>query len=182
MKKIFGITGEIASGKGTVAKYIVNEYQGSSHRFSTVLRDVLERLYLEQSRGNLQTLSTILRENYGEDTLARVIMEDVKNDKHEIIVVDGVRRLEDIKYLKELPGFKLIYVETDIERQYDRIVKRNENADDSQKTFEEFKKEHEQESELQIKDLKNYADYVINNDGEFKDLYKKIDEIMAAPR
>jgi dephospho-CoA kinase len=177
-KLILGLAGEIASGKGTISQYIENEYKGSSHRFSNMLRDILDRLYLPQSREDMQKLSTIMRENFGEDIMAKVMMEDVKKDEHEVIVVDGVRRLEDIKYLRELPGFNLVYIETDMERCYDRIIKRNENTDDHSKTFEEFQKEREQESESQIKDLRNYANFVVNNDGEFRDLYKQIDEML----
>lgn len=177
-KLILGIAGEIASGKGTVTNYIVNEYQAGAHRFSTMLRDILRRLYLEISRENLQNLSTILRQNFGEDTLSRAIAEDVKKDAREIVVIDGVRRLDDIKYLKKLPGFKLIYVEADIETRYERIIRRNENSNDQNKSFEEFSRENEQESEQQIKDLKNYADFVIDNNGEFKDLYKQVDKIV----
>lgn len=177
-KLIFGVAGEIASGKGTITRYIINEHKAGSYRFSDMLRDILKRLYLPHSRENMQKLSTAIRENYGEDVMAKVMMEDVKNDKHNIVVVEGVRRLADIKYLKELPGFKLIYCEAGMEKRYERIIRRDENPDDGKKTFDEFKKEHEQESELQIKDLKNYADFAIDNDGEFKDLYKQIDEII----
>ena len=95
------------------------------------------------------------------------------------MIVDGVRRMADITFLKELPHFKLIYAEADLQNRYERIVKRAENTDDTTKTFEDFKKDHELETELQIRDLKNYADYVVNNDGVYADLYKQIDDIIA---
>ena len=67
MKIILGLAGEMASGKGTVAKYAATKYGAKSWRFSTMLRDVLDRLLLEQSRDNLQNLSTVLRQNFGEE-------------------------------------------------------------------------------------------------------------------
>jgi len=177
-KLILGITGEMGSGKGTIAKHATTEHQASTRRFSTILRDLLDRVYVEQTRENISTISTILRKNFGEDILAKAMYHDTQNDEHDVVVVDGVRRLADISYLRELPHFKLIYVDADMEVRYERIVKRGENTDDTTKTFEQFKKDHELETELQIRDLKNYASYVINNDGTFADLYKQIDEII----
>lgn len=177
-KLILGIAGEMGSGKGTIAKHIVEEHKGSSHRFSTILRDILNRAYLEQSRDNMQTLSTILRKNFGEDLLAKSIYHDTKNDESDVVVVDGVRRMADILYLGEVPHFKLIYVDTDIKNRYERIVKRGENADDAKKSFSEFEQANQDESESQIRDLKNYANYVVDNNGTYVDLYKQIENII----
>jgi dephospho-CoA kinase len=173
-----GIAGEMGSGKGTVAKHVTQEHKGSAHRFSTILRDILDRVYLEQSRDNMQTLSTIMRKSFGEDLMAKGMYHDAQNDEHDVVVVDGVRRMSDITYLRELPHFKLVYVEADMEKRYERITKRGENTDDKTKTFEDFQKAHQDESEQQIKDLRSYADYIINNDGTFADLYKQIDDII----
>lgn len=178
MKIILGLAGEMASGKGTVAKYAAEKYSAKTRRFSTMLRDVLDRLSLEQSRDNMQKLSTILRQNFGEELFAQVMAEDAKKEEGEIVVIDGIRRLADIKYLKEIPQFKLAYLEADMQKRYERIVKRGENADDAKKTFDDFKKAHENESELQIKDLKGHADFLIDNNGSYEDLYGQVDKIL----
>jgi len=178
MKIILGLAGEMASGKGTVAKYATEKYSAKTRRFSTMLRDVLDRLSLEQSRDNMQKLSTILRQNFGEELFAQVMAEDVKKEQGEIIVIDGIRRLADIKYLKKISQFKLAYLEADMQKCYERITKRGENADDAKKTFDDFRKVHEDESELQIKDLKNRADFLIDNNGSYEELYKQVDEIL----
>jgi len=177
-KIILGISGEIASGKGTVAKYLVEKHGGSSHRFSTMLRDVAKRMYLEESRENLQKISTVFRENFDDNLLSMVIAKDVENDEHEIVAIDGVRRMADIAYLQKIPGFKLVYIDADMKKRFERIVSRGENSDDNSKTFEEFKKDHEREAELQIRDLKNQADFVVDNDGSFEELYRQVDNII----
>ena len=84
MKIILGLAGEISSGKGTITKYLTDKYGASSCRFSTMLRDILDRLYMEHSRENMQKLSTMLRQNFGEDVLAKVMSEDVKKDDNKI--------------------------------------------------------------------------------------------------
>jgi dephospho-CoA kinase len=177
-KIILGLAGEIASGKGTVAKYVIKKYGGNSHRFSTALRDVAKRMHLEENRENLQKISTVFRQNFYDDILSAVIAKDVEGDSHKFIVIDGVRRMADINCLKKIAGFKLVYIDTSIEKRFERIIKRGENSDDNQKTFEEFKKDHEREAELQIRDLKEKADFVVDNNGTLKDLYGQLDELV----
>ena len=178
MKIILGLAGEIAGGKGTVARHIEEKYKGVSYRFSTALRDVARRMGLEENRENLQKISTIFRENFNDDILSMVICRDVEKDAHQVIMIDGVRRMANIKYLKNLEGFKLVYIEASLDNRYQRITKRKENSDDGQKTFAEFKADNEREAESQIKDLKNYADFTVDNNGSFAELYQQVDKII----
>lgn len=143
-----------------------------------MLRDVLNRLYLDIKRTNMQTLSTALRQNFSEDILAKVITEDVKNDKSKIIIIDGVRRPADITYLKKLPGFKLVYVTAGLKTRYERLIKRGENKDDNNKTFEQFMNDHKAETELAIPELGKEANIKIDNNGGLEELYRQIDAII----
>lgn len=177
-KIILGLAAELAGGKGTAAKYVTEKYEGSSHRFSTMLRDALSRFYLEHSRENMQNLSTIIRKTYGEDTMAKVMFEDTRKDQHEVVAIDGVRRPADIQYLRQLPEFKLVYIDTSLENRYERIVKRGENPDDKDKTLGQFKKDQEGEADIQIRSLKAEADFVIDNNQDMNYLYRQIDEII----
>ncbi|MFA5886675.1 MAG: hypothetical protein WC863_02745 [Patescibacteria group bacterium] len=177
-KIILGFTGLIASGKEVSKKYLEEKYQASSHRFSTMLRDILNRLYLPITRKNLQELSYDLRTRFGSDTMARVIAEDVKNDPHEIVIVEGIRRIDDIIKLKNFPNFFLISIEAGTEIRHERLVKRNENIGDSTKTLEQFMTDGEQEAEKQIPAVMNQAPYQINNNGTLADLYRQLDQIM----
>ena len=180
-KIILGLTGEMVSGKGTVAKYICEKYgaNASSYRFSTILRDILNRVHVEQTRENLQRVSEVMRKNFGEDLMARAMALDVQKDTRQIVVIDGIRRLPDIKYLQELSEFKLVYLEADVEERYKRLIIRNENADDSTKTLEQFKSDLEAEAESQIRGLKKDANYVIDNNGSLDELYAQVDRIIS---
>lgn len=177
-KLILGICGEMGSGKGTIAQYLTGQKGGGSHRFSTMLRDVLDRLFIDQSRENIQNLSTMLRQTFGDDLMAKVMYHEASKDQHDIVVIDGVRRLSDIIFLQKLPEFKLIYVEAIIETRYTRISTRGENADDNTMTFEEFVKAHQAEPETQILDLKTHADIVLDNNGSLENLHTKLDQII----
>lgn len=177
-KIILGFTGLIACGKGTAAQYLKEKYAAETFRFSTMLRDVCSRLYMEHSRDNLSGISTVLREFFGQDLMAKVMAKDVENSQAELIVVDGIRRMDDVKYLRALPNFKLVSIESDMKTRYERLLNRGENSDDQNKTWEEFVTDHQLETELTILDTMKVADVVINNDGSLEDLHKQLDELV----
>ncbi len=173
-KIVIGLTGQIACGKGVIKKFLISEYQASDYRFSTILRDVLIRLHVEQSRENIQKMSTLLRQTFGEDILANVMSKDIKSDDHHFIVIDGIRRLADIKHLREVPGFFLVSVEASEELRHQRVVERNENPGDDKKTFADFIKDQNEESESEIPKTMAAADFIIDNNGSWDQLWDQI--------
>jgi dephospho-CoA kinase len=181
-KLILGFTGPIASGKEAAKKYIESKYGAVSFKFSNILRNILESIAVPNDRANIIALSTFLRQQYGEDILAKAIAKNVSESADDIIVVDGIRRLADIKYLQEVPGFVLIAIDAKPEIRHARSVSRNENAGDAEKNYEEFLADHQKETELTIPEVMSKADFVISNDGDFEDLYKQIDELVEKIR
>jgi len=175
---IIGLTGQISSGKGEIAKYAVKKYKASTHRYSTMLRNVLDRLYIEKSRANLCALSEFIRTNYGEDTMAKVIIHDIKKDKHKVIIIDGIRRLMDIKYLRPMKNFKLIKIVVDPEIRYERLKKRNENNGDNKKTYKQFLADQKKEAESQVLAVIKKADIEITNNGTWEEFYSQIEKEM----
>lgn len=177
-KIILGFVGDLSSGKGTLAEYLHKKYSCNTYRFSTMLRDVLDRIYVEQTRHNIQLISTVLRENFGQDVMSKVIAQDVTNDQNNLVVVEGIRRPTDITYLKELPGFHLIYITAQPKIRYERAKIRNENAGDAEKTFEQFLEDEKAEADKLIKELGTQAEDTINNDGNFEELYAQIETLI----
>lgn len=177
-KLVLGFVGKLASGKAVCQRYLSEKYDADSARFSTSLRDILNRLYLPISRENMQDLSLDLRNRFGGDTLARVIAEDVKNSPKEIVIIDGVRRLDDIVSLKDLPGFHLISVDASPEIRYERMKLRNENDGDANKSFTDFEQDGQREAELQIPEVMATANFHLDNNGNLDNLYSQIDKII----
>ncbi|MEK7102151.1 MAG: AAA family ATPase [Patescibacteria group bacterium] len=97
-KIILGFVGEMASGKGTVVSYIQEKYGAATYSFSTMLRDMLDRLYLPHTRDNMIDLSVWVRGHFGEDVMARTMANDIEKDPHDIVAVEGIRRPADIEY------------------------------------------------------------------------------------
>ena len=177
-KLILGIAGEMGSGKEAITKHLVNTYQANPHNFSQILKDILNRLYLDITRENFAPLSLALRKTFGEDVLAKAMYHDSVDDSAEIVVVQGIRRFEDMAFLKQLPNFKFLFIDADMELRFKRVSHRGEKANDSTMSYDQFKASHQYETELSIHDLKNYADYTIDNNGTYTELYKQLDEII----
>ena len=180
MKKlIIGLTGSISSGKGTVVEHLEKKYGASGYTFSTMLKDALKRFHLEINRDNLIKMSEIIRETFGEDTMAKTMGKDVESDAHEIIVVDGVRRMADIEYLKKIDGFVLVKLEAKSETRYKRMITRGEKADDNSKTYDEFLADAKRSTEVSIDEVKQYAQESLDNNGSFEELYAQVDTLVA---
>lgn len=177
-KIILGFVGPIASGKGTACQYLRDRHGAPTYRFSTPLRDVLDRLYLPQARANLQNLSLGLRQTFGDDLLASVIAHDVAADQSPLIAIDGVRRPTDLTQLKDVPGFFLVSITADQQTRYDRIRVRGENTDDAAKTFEQFQQDEQAEAEKQIQDIAAAAAFTVNNNGTREQLYEQLEAIL----
>ena len=179
MKIIFGFVGQMASGKDTAGAYLEQKYGGKNHSFSFLLADILKRFYLELNRDNYVKVSESIREKFGDDIMSKTLAEDIKNDTHQIISISNVRRPNDVKYLKNLPGFVLVEISADPKIRYERLTKRGEKSDDNNKTFEQFLADHQRSTELTINDIVKEATEHIDNNGNLEDLYEQLDGLVA---
>lgn len=178
MKFVLGLVGEMSAGKTTATDYLKTKYKAVAFRFSDMLRDVLVRLHLPENRYNLQTLSTILRQNFSEDIMSKVLALDVEKSNHDLVITEGIRRPSDTIYLKNLENFYIIAIKANERVRYERLTKRAENPDDKNKTWEQFQKEGRQESEEKIKEMADQANFMVDNNGTIEELHKQIDEII----
>ncbi len=177
-KMIIALAGEMGCGKGTITKYLISHYDALSYRFSTPLRDILERMHRDVSRDNLSQLSTSLRNIFGDDILSEIIFADIESLDSSLIIIDGVRRESDIKYLRNLSGFKLVYIDSELPIRYARITSRGENSNDTTKTLEEFLRESEAETETRIRGLKDIAQVVIENNGTLEAFEEQCENLL----
>ena len=177
-KIIIGIVGENASGKSTLTNYICEKYNAKSFRFSDILSDVLTRIHTENSRENLQKLSTTLRQQFGEDILSKTLALDMTTSSAEVTVTEGIRRPSDIAFLKELPGFVLVAINTDMRTRFERLHTRGEKADDATKTWEDFLIDANHEAELQIKEIAATATITLDNNTTKENLFAQVNSFM----
>lgn len=178
-KIILGFVGMPGAGKGTATKYIKEKYGASMFRFSTVLSDILKRLSLPISRENLITLSETLRHGFGEDILAHVVESDALSDAADIVVIDGVRRINDLSGLEPLSQFKLVAIDAPPEIRYRRLMNRGERAGEKDMTWEQFLAEERAPTEVTIPPVMERAVYRMDNSGDLDALLKQLDAMMV---
>lgn len=164
-KLIFGLVGLQGCGKGTLADLLVNEYGAGYFRFSAVIGDILQKLCVEKTRTNFIKASIALREAFGEDVFSYSVETTALQAAEDIVIIDGIRRPEDIVALEPLPNFHLISIEAKPELRFERMKKRGEKATEANLTWEEFLSDEQAPTEIGIPFVMERARYrLVNND------------------
>lgn len=179
MKKniLIGVTGYLASGKDTVADYLVNK--GYKHySLSDELRCILKERKTLINRDNLRNVANNLRRKLGVDFLARRLLKKIKKPA----IISSIRTVSEVSVFKKTGNFKLFFVDAPIELRYKRLKKRA-RENDEKLTFAKFLQQEKSEksaklNEQQLDQVAKMADYTIINDGSVDDLFKKIEAIM----
>lgn len=179
-KVLIGLAGKMASGKGRFGSYLVDTYDADRIRSSDPLRKVLDIFGVPQSRENLSALSTFIRSTYGEDTIVKAMENLLLASPKEIAIWDGMRRRIDEQYFRKFSNFYLVYIHSTPDVRYARYISRNENPGDGEMTREEFDKRDMAETEEEIEQLKNHADFVIHNETNMiEDLDRQIEDVIG---
>jgi dephospho-CoA kinase len=176
-KIVFGLSGIIASGKDTVADYLVEKYGAEKLSFSAPLRDILNKLFLPVNRAHMSDLAELLMRRFGQDLLSKVISKSVELSDKKMFVLPNIRREADYSALLKF-NFVLVGVKTDKEKCYNRLIQRNQNEDDKIKTWQEFQSDLQRSTEVDIPHLVSKAAFQLDNNGSFDDLYRQVDNIM----
>ncbi len=179
---IFGITGTLGAGKGTVVDYLVKE---KAFVHYSVRQFLIKRLEAENkviNRDTMVALANNLREKHGADFIARAIYENaVQNNTN--CVIESLRTPGEIKALREKDDFYLLAVDADAKLRYHRISIRKSETDNI--SFEEFlanEKREMQNADPNKQNLKKcieMSDYQIYNDGSIAELHQKVEEILS---
>lgn len=149
-KIILGLCGLQGCGKGTAADLLQREYGAAYFRFSSILSDILQRLSIEKSRENYIALSEALRKQFGEDALSYAIEKAALLSPNDLVVIDGIRRPEDIVALEPLPIFRLVAIDVPAKMRFERMKQRGEKAGENLMTWEQFLSDEEAPTEITI--------------------------------
>src|ERR1041384_6144267 len=115
---IIGLTGKNGAGKGEVAAYLKNK---SFYYFSLsdVIRQELESRGIPITRDTMIITGNDLRERFGSEILARLIMKQI--DPNRNYVIDSIRNPAEIRALQETGNFILLSIEAPAEVRFKRL-------------------------------------------------------------
>lgn len=160
---LIGISGTFASGKDTVAEFLVSDFGFTHVSTGDMVRKVAQEKYGSIERPVLFTTATELRYANGAGAL---VLEALKEPKP--LVITGIRTLGEAKALKENGGV-LLFVDAPVEVRYERVKSRardNETA----LTLDEFRANEEKElyagpndEDFNIRGIGEIADITVEN-------------------
>ncbi len=169
MRILLGICGQMGSGKSLVAEYLEEKYNFKRFRLSSKMREIAIDLGLEPSRNFLQGIGKFMRD-FDDDVWVKYLIKMIINEKGNI-VVDDIRRINEVKFLKP-QGFVIIRIESTDKERKARIEKRTGMMIPENEWF----RWQNHLTEIQVKDIP--VDNIIVNNGTIKHLKKEVDHLM----
>ncbi|MFQ5721772.1 MAG: AAA family ATPase [Candidatus Aminicenantales bacterium] len=174
--RLIGLTGTNGAGKGEVANFLRKKGY-VYYSLSDLVRQKLRREGKELSRNNLIKMGNELREKFGADILARLVVKKIRGKA----VIDSIRNPKEVEYLRQQKKFILVAVDAPVALRFKRIKKRG--REESVSTLQEFiRKEAEEMSNnqkgQQLQNCIKMADIKIVNKSSLEDLYQKLEKLL----
>ncbi|SDZ12445.1 ribonuclease H-like domain-containing protein [Nitrosomonas sp. Nm33] len=169
-RKIIGISGRIAAGKTTLARYFEN--QGFYYtRYSMVLAAMMGEQGIEATRPALQEFGDRIYRELGQREFGRKLLETLPGVGD--IVIDGLRFADDHAFWIETfgPAFHHIHLESSVELRKTRF----ENRETNNVSFEEAEAHP---VEQQVSTLRPLAHEILSNEEDIQTLYSKVDHLI----
>ncbi|HIH52433.1 MAG TPA: hypothetical protein HA284_02760, partial [Nanoarchaeota archaeon] len=133
------------------------------------------------NRDTMVLIGNKLREANSPSYIIEEIYEKAKLENSNT-VIESLRTIGEVEALRKKKDFYLFSVDADIERRYDRILKRKIESDFV--SFEEFVSNEKREMENKdlfkqnLKRCIEMADFKFENNGTIEDLYKGVEKIL----
>ncbi|HEC89768.1 MAG TPA: dephospho-CoA kinase [Thermoplasmatales archaeon] len=189
MVKIIAFTGMPWSGK-TEAVAVAREMNLPVFRMGDLVWEEVERQGLSVDAETVGRIANEMREKYSGDIWARRTCDKIKSmvdkmgsytesrDFNNIIIIDGVRSLDEVNYFKKFFGedFIIIAIIASDEIRRQRALTRN-RKDDADNILD-IKKRDEREIKWGLPSVIEDADYVIRNEDTLKSFQIKIRKLL----
>ena len=177
--KIIAFTGMPFSGKSESVK-IAKEQNIPIIRMGDIVWDETKKQNLELNDQNVGIIANNMRINYGMDIWAKKTIEKIKKIKKiKILVIDGVRNLQEVETFKrELDkDFLLVAIHVSDNLRYQRAM--NRNRKDDSKDLMKIKERDNREISWGLNRVIASADIIISNEGSLEELRNKIKQIFV---
>jgi len=175
---IIGVTGTFGAGKGEIVNYLVNKKGFIHFSVSEQLIKEIKKRKLPVDRESMRTVANDIRSQKGSGFIADMLYKKAKKTKKNAII-ESIRTPGEVNTLKEKGNFYLFAVDADPKTRYERVKKRESEKDNV--TFKEFLEGEKKEmnntdpAKQNLKKCIELADFKVENNGTFNNLYKQID-------
>ena len=136
-KIVIGLIGRICAGKGTVSDHLEKNYGATVLSYSEPLRDILRIINQDVTRENIQKLSLAIRTVFTESALSKMIRGQAEKKESLILVLDPIRRSQDIHAFEDC-HFVTLGVTRDDKARYESMKERNREKNDEGLTWEQW--------------------------------------------
>ena len=157
------------SGKTTISE-IVKEMGIPVIVMGDVVREEARIRGIEPTPKNLGKLMIELREKMGANVIAKRCVDKIKELNSKIVLVEGVRSLEEVEEFRKVGDVKIVAVHSSPKTRYERLSRRGRS--DDPKSWEEFGERDLRELDVGIGRVISLADEMIINEGALEDLKK----------
>jgi dephospho-CoA kinase len=118
-----------------------------------------------------------LRAEEGSEVLARRCLPKIKAINSNIVVIDGIRSLDEVaEYKKEYPNLRIIAVHASPNTRYERLIKRNRS--DDPKDWKTFVERDQRELSVGLGNVIAMADIMVVNEGTLKAFKQKLRQLL----
>ena len=166
---IIGLSGKIASGKSTTAKYIGEKHNFRILKTNALLKTILKTRGVEPNRTNLQLMGEQLISIMGAPGFVATMLEYLPEDNY---IIDSIRYVEAVDYLRKKYNNEYIHLHVEAKNK----IRQSRMKSDDRKNFDIIEKAG---TEMGNEKLRKAADQTIINDCTLKDLHSQIDATLA---
>ncbi|MBW1783147.1 MAG: DUF429 domain-containing protein [Deltaproteobacteria bacterium] len=169
-RKVIGISGDIGSGKSTVADYLKSR-GFVTLRFSRLLEKLLRDKGVDVNRSSLQELGAEIHQSNRQRWLGKKLIEFHPGSRN--MVIEGLRYPEDYALMVESfgPSFLHLHIEAPFTIRQNRIKERGIKDIPIQQSMSS-------PTEAMINELRKLANHTICNEQELSQLNVQIDRIL----
>lgn len=183
--KIIGIAGTHASGKDSLARYLVGKYHFLHVSTGDIVREEAMSKHGSIERPVLYKTANEIRATRGHGALGRMAKERYDSVKHKYpsgLIVSGFRALAEAEAVKDAGGI-VLYVDAPERIRYERLVGRA-RAEEGTLAFEDFKEREAAENggvdpAFDITAIKDIADYILVNDASPEEFFKEAEKSLG---